>query len=310
MAAATAMLPALLLLAAPLLSAELPHGARTQAAALLGIEVTHLAAVLLLLRNDAVAYGAFPAARDPCGLMGRRGWLPAAALGLLCALAANALTTHLVDCLFGPDVSITALSRLRFFAALASSVARKASLGCTLQSQSKVLHISCLIAVTEPLTAQMHQQTGPTDYAGNMVEPCSLVLRAYIARTVQSLLSGGSAARVLTVAAVCVVGPLKEELLFRRFLLVSLTKWMPTSAALCGSALAFAVLHGWPRAFLPLSAAGCILGAAYAWTGSLMAPFAIHGAYNAIALALVWRLRPKDEEEEPLLRAAKWPTRH
>eukprot|EP00850_Spirogloea_muscicola_P004164 SM000017S02904 [mRNA] locus=s17:987306:987650:+ [translate_table: standard] len=113
-----------------------------------------------------------------------------------------------------------------------------------------------------------------------------------MARTVQSLLSGGGTASVLTVTALCVVGPLTEELLFRRFLLVLLTKWMPTSAALCSSALAFAVLHGWPRTFLPLSAAGCILGAAYAWTGSLMAPIAIHGAHNAIALAYIWRLRP------------------
>eukprot|EP00850_Spirogloea_muscicola_P004163 SM000017S02903 [mRNA] locus=s17:986127:986890:+ [translate_table: standard] len=123
MAAATAMLPALLLLAAPLLLAELPHGARTQAVALLAVEATHLAAILFLLRHDAVAYGASPAVRDPCRLLARRGWLPAAALGLLCALAADALTTHLVDCLFGPDLSITALSRLGF-AALASSVAR------------------------------------------------------------------------------------------------------------------------------------------------------------------------------------------
>lgn len=79
--------------------------------------------------------------------------------------------------------------------------------------------------------------------------------------------------------------PAYEEILFRGLLAGGLARWMPPWTAVLLTAAAFGAFHGRVAA-LPTAALSLFLSAAYAKTGTLFAPMALHAAYNAAALAL------------------------
>jgi membrane protease YdiL (CAAX protease family) len=97
--------------------------------------------------------------------------------------------------------------------------------------------------------------------------------------------AGGPAARAMWVAVLVLCAPLWEELMFRGFLLPALARRAPPAAAVGLSALAFALVHFSREGFLPLLALGCVFGAAYARTGNLAAPVALHAGWNVYLLA-------------------------
>lgn len=95
--------------------------------------------------------------------------------------------------------------------------------------------------------------------------------------------SDASSAAILGVGAV-LLAPVTEELLFRGYVLPSLTKWMHPAAAVALSSCLFAAAHP-PGTFVAQLMLGVVLGAAcVASRGNLMAPTLGHAAYNGLVV--------------------------
>ena len=84
-----------------------------------------------------------------------------------------------------------------------------------------------------------------------------------------------------------VLAPLLEEVVFRGFLLVSLTKWLPTPGAVLFSSVIFGAAHFAPRDFPQLVTLGIVLGFSYARTRNLLTPMFIHSLWNSGVLIVV-----------------------
>ncbi|XP_010540869.1 PREDICTED: uncharacterized protein LOC104814500 [Tarenaya hassleriana] len=85
-------------------------------------------------------------------------------------------------------------------------------------------------------------------------------------------------------ALYCVVAPALEEIVYRRFLLTSLSSAMSWEKGLLTSSLIFAGAHFSGENFVQLFAVGCVLGCCYSWTGNLASSLLLHSLYNAFTL--------------------------
>jgi hypothetical protein len=84
--------------------------------------------------------------------------------------------------------------------------------------------------------------------------------------------------------------PILEEVVFRGFLLASLTKHMPITGAVVLSSLTFAACHATPKDFPQLFALGCVMGFAYCRSRNLLTSMIIHGAWNSSVIAILYVL--------------------
>jgi hypothetical protein len=75
--------------------------------------------------------------------------------------------------------------------------------------------------------------------------------------------------------------PLFEELMFRGFLLPSLTRYVPVWGAIIISGFIFAVAHLSLSEVLPLATLGIILGIVYTRSRNLLAPIFLHSLWNS-----------------------------
>lgn len=87
-----------------------------------------------------------------------------------------------------------------------------------------------------------------------------------------------------------VAAPLFEELLFRGFLLPSLTRDMPVWAAIVASSILFAVAHLNLSEVLPLAVLGMVLGIVYTRSRNLLAPMLLHSLWNSGTLLSLYIL--------------------
>jgi membrane protease YdiL (CAAX protease family) len=106
-------------------------------------------------------------------------------------------------------------------------------------------------------------------------------LRALFAAIPQTLPN-----QILLFAAVAVIAPLLEEILFRGLLQNSLSKRLPVWAAIALSALVFGAMHMDFYAMPPLVLMGAIFGVIYHLTGSLRVTIVLHMINNGAALTL------------------------
>ncbi|XRB13990.1 CAAX prenyl protease [Pseudoscourfieldia marina] len=83
------------------------------------------------------------------------------------------------------------------------------------------------------------------------------------------------------------LAPASEELIFRGFLLASLTRFMSPTSAAFASAGAFACAHLSARDLPQLWGLGMVLGLSYVRTKNLATPIAIHSTWNAMTLLLL-----------------------
>ncbi len=81
-----------------------------------------------------------------------------------------------------------------------------------------------------------------------------------------------------------IAAPVFEEILFRGFLLPSLTRYMSTWAAIGFSSLIFATAHLSFSEVLPLTVLGAILGFVYARSRNLMSSILLHSTWNSITM--------------------------
>jgi membrane protease YdiL (CAAX protease family) len=81
-----------------------------------------------------------------------------------------------------------------------------------------------------------------------------------------------------------VAAPIFEEILFRGFLLPSLTRYVPVWGAIGFSALLFALAHLSLSEVLPLAVLGTILGYIYTRSRGLLAPILLHSLWNSATM--------------------------
>lgn len=87
-----------------------------------------------------------------------------------------------------------------------------------------------------------------------------------------------------------IAAPLFEEILFRGFLLPSLTRYLPVWGSIVVSAVLFAVAHLSLSEILPLTALGIVLGVVYTRSRNLLAPILLHSLWNSGTLLSLFLL--------------------
>jgi membrane protease YdiL (CAAX protease family) len=91
---------------------------------------------------------------------------------------------------------------------------------------------------------------------------------------------------LVLVLALVVVAPIAEEIFFRGVVYNAWLREYGPRAALYGSAVLFAVIHGSLFLFLPIVTLGVALVLVYRATGSLPAAMALHAGFNGITVLL------------------------
>ncbi|MGB7440645.1 MAG: type II CAAX endopeptidase family protein [Coleofasciculaceae cyanobacterium] len=84
--------------------------------------------------------------------------------------------------------------------------------------------------------------------------------------------------------------PVFEEIIFRGFLLPSLTRYLPVWGAIAASSLLFAIAHLSLSEVLPLATLGAVLGVVYTRSRNLLAPMLLHGLWNSGTLLSLFLL--------------------
>jgi hypothetical protein len=87
-----------------------------------------------------------------------------------------------------------------------------------------------------------------------------------------------------------IAAPLFEEILFRGFLLPSLTRYLPVWTSIVVSALVFGIAHLSLSEILPLTTLGIILGVVYSRSRNLLAPMLLHSLWNSGTLMSLYVL--------------------
>ncbi len=78
-----------------------------------------------------------------------------------------------------------------------------------------------------------------------------------------------------------IAAPIFEEIMFRGFLLSSLTRYLPVSASIVVSGSIFAIAHLSLAEVIPLTTLGIILGIVYTRSRSLLASIMVHSLWNS-----------------------------
>lgn len=78
-----------------------------------------------------------------------------------------------------------------------------------------------------------------------------------------------------------VAAPIFEEIMFRGFLLPSLTRYLPVWGAIIASSLLFAIAHLSLSEVLPLFTLGAVLGIVYSRSRNLLSSILLHSLWNA-----------------------------
>lgn len=85
----------------------------------------------------------------------------------------------------------------------------------------------------------------------------------------------------LFVVTAAIAAPIFEEILFRGFLMASLTRYLPAWGAIVVSSLIFALAHLSLSEVLPLTALGIMLGLVYMRTRNLLTSMLLHSLWNS-----------------------------
>nr|GME14800.1 putative CAAX aminoterminal protease [Ipomoea batatas] len=101
-----------------------------------------------------------------------------------------------------------------------------------------------------------------------------------------------------------VLAPVLEETVFRGFLMVSLTKWLPSPLAVLLSAAVFSAAHLTPGEFPQLFVLGTALGFSYAQTRNLLTPITIHAFWNSGVILLLTFLQLQGYDIKELIQAS------
>lgn len=96
----------------------------------------------------------------------------------------------------------------------------------------------------------------------------------------QSIMARDPVAMALYALVVSVCAPVWEEIVFRGFLLPSLTKYMPVWCSILVSSIAFALAHFNVQRMLPLIFLGVVMGVVFARSRNLLPSILLHSLWN------------------------------
>ncbi|XP_010272481.1 PREDICTED: uncharacterized protein LOC104608243 [Nelumbo nucifera] len=96
----------------------------------------------------------------------------------------------------------------------------------------------------------------------------------------QSIVARDPVAMALYAIVVSICAPVWEEIVFRGFLLPSLTKYMPVWCSILVSSVAFALAHFNAQRILPLFFLGVVMGVVFARSRNLVASMLLHSLWN------------------------------
>ncbi|KAL6876327.1 hypothetical protein ACP4OV_012899 [Aristida adscensionis] len=96
----------------------------------------------------------------------------------------------------------------------------------------------------------------------------------------QSIVARDPVAMALYAVVVTVCAPIWEEIVFRGFLLPSLTRYMPLPWSILVSAAAFALAHFNAQRVMPLIFLGVVMGGVFARSRNLLASMVLHSLWN------------------------------
>lgn len=96
----------------------------------------------------------------------------------------------------------------------------------------------------------------------------------------QSIVARDPVAMALYAVVVTVCAPIWEEIVFRGFLLPSLTRYMPLPWSILASAAAFALAHFNAQRVMPLVFLGVVMGGVFARSRNLLASMVLHSLWN------------------------------
>ncbi|KAG5558717.1 hypothetical protein RHGRI_008621 [Rhododendron griersonianum] len=97
----------------------------------------------------------------------------------------------------------------------------------------------------------------------------------------QSIVARDPVAMALYAIVVSVCAPVWEEIVFRGFLLPSLTRYMPVWCSVLLSSVAFALAHFNLQRMLPLVLLGAVMGAVFVRSRNLLPSMLLHSLWNA-----------------------------
>jgi membrane protease YdiL (CAAX protease family) len=96
--------------------------------------------------------------------------------------------------------------------------------------------------------------------------------------------------QIITIALVCIIGPVTEEVFFRGFVLTGFIHHFGISRSVALSSAVFAVCHIDPGVFVPFFLTGMLLSWLYINTGSIWPSVVAHMAQNMIATTAIFTL--------------------
>ncbi|XP_071728930.1 uncharacterized protein [Rutidosis leptorrhynchoides] len=105
----------------------------------------------------------------------------------------------------------------------------------------------------------------------------------------QSIVARDPMAMALYAIVVSVCAPVWEEIVFRGFLLPSLTRYMPVWCAILVSSLAFALAHFNMQRLLPLVFLGVVMGTVFARSRNLLPSMLLHSLWNVFVFVDLMR---------------------
>jgi uncharacterized protein len=97
-------------------------------------------------------------------------------------------------------------------------------------------------------------------------------------------------AKLVLFLTACVAAPIFEELIFRGFLLPSLTRYLPVWGAIFISSLIFAIAHLSLSEVIPLTLLGMVLGFIYTRSRNLLSSMLMHALWNGGTLIALFIL--------------------
>ncbi len=93
--------------------------------------------------------------------------------------------------------------------------------------------------------------------------------------------------RIAVMIMAVVVAPVAEEIIFRGFLYPVAKKYLGVVAAVAGTSLLFAVLHGHLPSVPALCTLAVCLALCYERSGTLLVPMIMHAVFNAVSVAAI-----------------------
>ncbi|XP_048328636.2 uncharacterized protein LOC107417297 [Ziziphus jujuba] len=105
---------------------------------------------------------------------------------------------------------------------------------------------------------------------------------------VKEILVSGNISMATFVLVCCFITPVLEEIVYRGFLLASISTTMKWPHAILASSTVFAAAHLSGENFIQLFIIGCVLGCSYCWTGNLRSSVLIHSLYNVMTLLIMY----------------------